>query len=147
MPKINIYLKRRIDMQRKQNKFRSNYEVTTANIMTNSNISWAYEVDRIDYVLEKKYCPDFKISDGIYVETKGVWDGEDRAKVLAVKKQHPEVEIIMCFQNPNLKIQKNSKTRYRDWSDKHGFIWCEANEKSIKEAIQKAYRKRWEFEE
>ena len=65
MPKINIYLKRRIDMQRKQNKFRSNFEVTTANIMTNSNISWAYEVDRIDYVLEKKYCPDFKISDGI----------------------------------------------------------------------------------
>ncbi len=134
-------------MQRKQNKFRSNFEVDLSNKLSEMEQPWSYEQHQFKYVSNHTYTPDFCIAPDIFIEGKGLFDSADRRKMLEVTKQHPNQVFIMCFQNPNLKIQKNSKTRYRDWSDKHGFIWCESNERSIKEAIQKAYRKRWEFGE
>ena len=35
----------------------------------------------------------------------------------------PEFEIIMVFQNPNIKINKNSKTSYADYCDKNNIKW------------------------
>ena len=43
--------------------------------------------------------------------------------MLAVKKQHPELDIRFIFQRNNT-LTKRSKTTYGDWCDKHGFLWC-----------------------
>jgi hypothetical protein len=61
------------------------------------------------------------------VETKGRWVIEDRKKHLLIKKQHPELDIRIVFQNAKTKIRKGSKTTYGDYCDKHGIIWAEKN--------------------
>ena len=43
--------------------------------------------------------------------------------MLAVKKQHPELDIRFIFQRNNT-LTKRSKTTYGDCCDKHGFPWC-----------------------
>ena len=46
-----------------------------------------------------------------------------RRKMLAVKAQHPELDIRFVFQRNNT-LSKQSKTTYGAWADKHGFKWC-----------------------
>lgn len=91
-----------------------------------------YEKDKFGYELQFKYTPDWKIREGVYAETKGYFDGEDRRKHLALRDQHPEVKIIFVFENPNKKIHTKSSTTYAEWCDKHNFEW-----KSIKQLEQK----------
>ena len=43
---------------------------------------------------------------------------------LLIKKQHPELDIRMVFQNPNGKIRKGSKTTYAIFCDKHEIKWA-----------------------
>ena len=43
--------------------------------------------------------------------------------MLAVKAQHPELDIRFVFQRNNT-LSKQSKTTYGAWADKHGFPWC-----------------------
>jgi hypothetical protein len=84
-----------------------------------------YEVDKFPYVLTCHYTPDWKITDKLYVESKGLFSQEDRRKMKVVKETYPHVTFILCFQNANKKIAKNSKTTYAKWATKNGFIWCE----------------------
>lgn len=123
-------------------KFRSNFEAKFADLLTSNNNRVEYEPDSFDYVLTHSYTPDFRITSDIYVETKGLWDGEGRNKLLEVRKQHPHIIIILCFMNPNLKLNKSSKTTYRQWCDKHGFIWCSCDLFSFRNALVKAHRVR-----
>lgn len=82
-----------------------------------------YESEFIPYVLTKKYQPDFIITreDGgkIYIETKGYFRPADRAKMIAVKRNHPDLDIRIIFYR-NDKI-KGSKSRYTDWCERHKF--------------------------
>jgi hypothetical protein len=81
-----------------------------------------YEPIKLPYVLECNYTPDFvSESEKIIIESKGEFDASDRRKMRAVKKQHPDWRIILVFQNPRKKIDKSSKTTYRDWAIKNGF--------------------------
>lgn len=82
-----------------------------------------YEVDYIDYVLKRRYNPDFTVTrkDGsvLYVEAKGYFRPEDRSKLIAVRKQNPDLDIRIVFQkNP---LIKGTKSRYTDWADRHGY--------------------------
>ena len=43
---------------------------------------------------------------------------------MLIKKQHPELDIRIVFQNPNGKIRKGSKTTYANFCDKHEIIWA-----------------------
>ena len=82
------------------------------------------EPDKIPYVIEHTYTPDFYDADReIYYETKGYWPASDRRKLLAVLKQNPDIRIVMVFQNPHLKISKKSKTTYANWCNRHGIEW------------------------
>lgn len=83
----------------------------------------SYETEFIEYILTNRYTPDFKLGDGVYLETKGFFKPSDRRKILEVKKQHPEFRIIMFFQNSKVRLGKRSKTTYGDWCDKHGVEW------------------------
>jgi hypothetical protein len=60
------------------------------------------------------YTPDFFLENGVIIETKGRFTAADRRKMVAVKRDHPDVEIKMLFMKDN-KIHKNSKTHYSDW--------------------------------
>ncbi len=60
------------------------------------------------------YTPDFILSNGILLETKGRFTAADRRKMLAVRDAHPDLRIVMLFMRDN-KIHKRSKTKYSDW--------------------------------
>jgi hypothetical protein len=89
-----------------------------------ANPDLAYEPIKLSYTLSCNYTPDFVDHDNktIY-ETKGLWEAQDRRKILAVKEQHPGWRIVMVFQQPTRKIAKLSKTTYAAWCDKHGIEW------------------------
>lgn len=72
----------------------------------------------------KKYHPDFRLANGIYIESKGWFKTADRTKHLCIKHQHPELDIRFVFSNPNTKIGKKSKTSYADWCQKNGFKYA-----------------------
>src|SRR5690349_20680571 len=83
-----------------------------------------YEIEKLDYILTKTYIPDFVIDfpdeRRIYIETKGYFRGEDRAKLLATKDRHPEKDIRLVFSKNN-RLNKKARTRYVDWAKRHGF--------------------------
>jgi len=87
-----------------------------------------YEQHKIPYIkpaTQHKYTPDFRLPNGIFVETKGRFVTADRKKHLLIKEQHPNLDIRFVFQNANNKLNKKSKTTYADWCTKYGFIFAE----------------------
>lgn len=105
------------------NQYKSKFEQKFAQKLQQLNLPVKYEPDTITYTLTNTYKPDWKISDNVYIETKGLWEPSDRRKILAVINQNPSITIIMCFQNPNIPINKGSKTTYAKFCDKHGIKW------------------------
>ena len=110
--------------------YRSGFEHKVADQLIESKTKFEYESTVIDYIkpeTKHTYTIDFTLPNGILVETKGRWVIEDRKKHLLIKKQHPELDIRIVFQNAKTKIRKGSKTTYGDYCDKHGIIWAEKN--------------------
>jgi len=107
--------------------YRSGFEHTVADQLTEAKINFKYETTVIGYIKPETnhtYTIDFTLPNGILVETKGRWVLEDRKKHLLIKKQHPELDIRMVFQNSNGKIRKGSKTTYASFCDKHEIKWA-----------------------
>jgi len=104
-------------------KFRSGLEERFGKLLDINSISYQYESDRIDYVTKSRYTPDFSLSNGVIIETKGFFKPRDRSKHIAIKAQNPELDIRFVFQRNNTLTRKSSTT-YGDWCDKHGFQWC-----------------------
>tara|TARA_R100000781_G_scaffold32462_3_gene23687 strand:+ start:2236 stop:2583 length:348 start_codon:yes stop_codon:yes gene_type:complete len=102
---------------------RSGLEEQVAKLLDELKIDYTYETDKVKYVIESNYIPDFKVGN-IYLETKGYFKAADRRKMLAVKKGNPDLDIRLVFQAPHNKISKKSKTTYAMWATKHGFPWC-----------------------
>jgi len=103
-------------------KFRSKYEKTIKQL---SDKRIKYEPIKLEYIVKKEYSPDFVLPNGILVEAKGNFRSTfERTKMLLIKEQNPEYEIRFLFQNPNLPIQKGSKTTYAKWAEKKGFKWA-----------------------
>lgn len=91
------------------------------------SFKFSYEPDKITYVLENNYNPDFKIEkpngETLYIEVKGLFDRADRRKMLAVKTQHPDIRVCILFLRDN-KLDKRYDTRYSDWARKNGFEYA-----------------------
>ena len=104
-------------------KFRSKLEENVASLLEGLGISYEYESEKLSYVIEHNYTPDFKLPNYKYLEVKGYWDAEDRRKILAVKKDNPDIDLRMVFQSPYNTISKRSKTTYAKWCDKHDIPW------------------------
>lgn len=100
--------------------YRSGLEESVAEQLKASHTNFEYETFKIKYTVPSKvhtYTPDFVIHTScgvILVETKGIWDAQDRYKHLLIKQQHPELDIRFVFQNSKAKIRKGSKTTYAD---------------------------------
>ena len=104
-------------------KFRSNLEKNIANLLEGLGVSYQYESEKLSYTIEHNYTPDFVLPNYKYLEAKGYWAAEDRRKILAVKRDNPDVDLRMIFQSPYNTISKKSKTTYAQWCDKHDIPW------------------------
>ena len=109
--------------ERKEIKFRSKLEESIAKLLEGLGVSYEYESSKVTYTIEHNYTPDFCLPNYTFLEAKGYWSPSDRRKILAVKKQNPELDLRMVFQSPYNKINKKSKTTYAMWCEKHNIPW------------------------
>ena len=113
---------------RKEIKFRSNLEKRVATLLTTLGVSYEYESTKVPYTIQHHYNPDFVLPNHVYLEAKGYWSAEDRRKILAVRKENPDIDLRMIFQSPYNKISKRSKTTYAQWCDRHDIPWTAYHE-------------------
>ena len=104
-------------------KFRSQLEKNIADLLEQLGVSYLYESEKLSYTISHNYTPDFVLPNYKYLEAKGYWAPEDRRKILAVKRDNPDVDLRMIFQSPYNTISKKSKTTYAQWCDKHDIPW------------------------
>ena len=114
--------------KRTNQSFRSGLEERCAELLQELGVIYEYESTKIPYVIQHNYTPDFCLANGVYLETKGYWDDEDRRKIRNVKQQHPELDIRMVFQSPYNTISKKSKTTYAQYCEKLGIPWTSFHE-------------------
>lgn len=105
--------------------FRSKYEETIYNNVEQNGFTVEYEPYSLAYLMKGNYYPDFVLSNGIIVEAKGYFDSRARAKMIAVKKHNPDLDIRMLFMNSKTKVRKGSKLTYADWCEKYGFPFAD----------------------
>ena len=112
-------------MNRKHNSrmYRSGLEVEAAAYLKDRQKKVAYEELKIEWedLKYRTYTPDFELDNGIIIETKGRFMAADRRKHIAIKKQHPKLDIRFVFTNSKSKLSKGAKSSYADWCIKHGF--------------------------
>jgi hypothetical protein len=122
--------------KRKKNKsrwkpLRSGLEREVFEQLTASEIGFEYEPEKLEYrrrvvrgickcggvdvYQRRNYIPDFVLSNGIRLEVKGRLTSADRAKLLAVRDQHPDLDLRILF-GANNKIHKEKQKRYSDWA-------------------------------
>ena len=104
--------------------FRSKLEERVADLLAELGVSYEYESTKVPYVIQHNYTPDFLLPNGVFLETKGYWDSDDRRKIKAVKTLNPELDIRMVFQSPYNTISKKSKTTYAQWCERNGIPWA-----------------------
>ena len=109
--------------KKKTSKFRSGLEEKVAGLLEGLGVSYEYESTKVPYTIQHHYYPDFILPNNIYLETKGYWDSKDRRKVLAVKRDNPDLDLRMVFQAPYNTISKKSKTTYAQWCDNLDIPW------------------------
>ncbi len=125
------------------NRYRSGLEKVVAEYLKQNKKNFRYEDLKIEWkdLRYRTYTPDFILDNGIIVETKGIFDNEDRRKHLAVREQHPELDIRLVFSNARAKLYKGSKTTYAMWCEKNNFLyshrvippdWLEEKGKAVK---------------
>lgn len=125
------------------NRYRSGLERVVAEFLKQNKKNFRYEDLKIEWkdLRYRTYTPDFILDNGIIVETKGIFDNEDRRKHLAVREQHPELDIRLVFSNTRAKLYKGSKTTYAMWCEKNNFLyshrvippdWLEEKGKAVK---------------
>ena len=108
--------------------FKSGLEENISQQIEGKGIVVQYESEKIPYIVpasQHTYNPDFRLPNGIIVETKGRFVAADRKKHQLVKEQHPELDIRFVFSNSKNKISKNSKTTYGMWCEKNGYKYAD----------------------
>lgn len=108
--------------------YRSGLEESLAAQLKAAGVPFEYEETKLAFEEPPKkrtYTPDFKLPNGIIIETKGRFLTEDRQKHLLVKAQHPDLDLRFVFSNSKTKINKRSTTTYADWCVKHGFLYAD----------------------
>ena len=107
----------------KTSNFRSGLEKQVGKLLDELGIKYKYESEKLSYTIEHNYTPDFVLPNYVYLEAKGYWAAADRRKILAVKRDNPDIDLRMVFQSPFNRISKKSKTTYAQWCDKHDIPW------------------------
>jgi Phage endonuclease I len=119
-------------------RFRSLFEKHVADWMYDRKIIYGYETIRLPYFLRERnkvvcpncgpvfghschiYKPDFDIpKSGAVIECKGKLTSVDRTKLLAIRKEYPELNLYLLFQRNN-PVKKGGTKRYLDWAMEAG---------------------------
>ena len=110
-----------------KNGYRSGLEDDISVDLKNRGVAFEYETMKIKWVLHenKSYMPDFILSNGIIIESKGRFVAADRKKHLLIQKQYPKLDLRFVFSNSSGKINKGSKTSYAMWCNKYGFKYAD----------------------
>ena len=125
--------------------YRSKFEKMVAAKLNANGIGFKYEVTKFPYKKQQRitretkelhglepdfkaytyhlYTVDFTIAGyTFHIETKGRWTSDDRAKMIAIKKQHPEADIRIWFQSDN-HIYSGASSRYSDICKKNNITY------------------------
>lgn len=100
-------------------KTRNKFEKKIATQLRRSKREFKYESEKIPYVIAGHYNPDFVVTTPtgkIYLETKGYFRPEAKRKMVAVKRQHPELDIRIVFYS--------YRAAYEKWAIKNGFRYA-----------------------
>lgn len=100
-------------------KVRNKFETRIEKQIKRAKCVYSYETEKIPYVLARHYIPDFIITTPtgkIYVECKGYFRPEAKAKMAAVKRQHPNLDVRILFYS--------HKEQYIRWAIKNGFKYA-----------------------
>ena len=80
-----------------KNKFEGRLHASLLRRQPKFKYEFGYEAERIPYTLEGEYIPDWSIKfpsgRKMLIEGKGYFRPESKRKMVAVKKQHPELDI------------------------------------------------------
>ena len=103
--------------------YRSGLEHKLSVYLKERKFKFSYETIKIEWedLSYRTYTPDFILDNGIIIETKGRFLASDRRKHLAIKKQHPYLDIRFVFENSRNKLRKGAKSNYAEWCIKYGF--------------------------
>lgn len=121
-------------------EFRSKLEYNVALDLHERGVDFEYETVRFKWnerlpraicescgkglcFVERSYTPDFILPNGIILEVKGRFTSKDRKIQMAMKEQHPDIDIRMVFQRDN-KLNRNSSTKYSDWCESREINYC-----------------------
>lgn len=120
--------KHSIRVKTKDHHFRSKFEASLYGMAKACKKKLDFEPKDaiINYTIAFRYQPDFRLPNGILVEAKGQLDVWDRRKMIAVKKQRPELDIRFVFQNARCRLSRGGKT-YGEWATSAGFPWAEGS--------------------
>ena len=107
-------------------RYRSGLEKDVAAYLKDTQKKVRYECLKNEWedLRYRTYTTDFILDNGIIIETKGIFDSEDRRKHMEVRKQHPELDIRFVFSNSKAKLYKGAKSRYYEWCDTNDFMWA-----------------------
>jgi hypothetical protein len=109
--------------------YKSGLEKTNGKILTDKKVNFLYEpkegkIDWIEPASRHKYNPDFWIpkenGGWIIVETKGIWDYDDRFKHLCIKEEYPALDIRFVFTRSLTKTSKGARQTYQDICEGRG---------------------------
>lgn len=105
--------------------YKSNFEFGIAQNLKKKKIKFEYESVKLEYNKAHTYTPDFVLANGIIIESKGRFTGEDRKKHLLVREQHPDKDIRFVFQRANQPLRKGSPNTYADWCVANNFKYAD----------------------
>lgn len=101
--------------------YKSKLERDFAKHIESRGLKAGYEQNTFKYERPSHYTPDWKINEGLFLETKGEFAPAQRANMVAFRNQHPNVEIVMVFADAQNLLHKKAKMTYAEWSIKNGF--------------------------
>ncbi len=106
-------------LKRTKTKVKNKFERKILDQLELSGLQVTYEGTKIPYVLAGHYIPDYVVltpNGKIFIEAKGHFRPEAKRKMVAVKRQHPELDIRLVFYRYNPK--------YERWALKYGFKYA-----------------------
>ncbi len=103
----------------KKKKLRNAFEKKIERQLKRAKSVFTYETEKIPYVLAGHYIPDFIVTTPLgklYIETKGYFRPEHKRKMVAIRRQHPNLDIRLLF-------YARTKANVR-WAERYGFKYA-----------------------
>ena len=91
---------------------------------------WEHHANHIEYIIKRKYEPDF-VKGNIILEAKGrFWDHAEYSKYVWIRESLPDtMELVFLFQKPYspmpgaTKRKDGTKRTHAEWAEANNFKW------------------------